>query len=183
MFVKRLVTLAAIIMLAALATPAFAQQDGGCQSLAGSLAANLRIAMIPNPPNDPVPVPEWYGTAFLAIGKAAPLQAALTDKPLRRSKPQPPNGKLGWALWGAEMYILTFADGELYMEVDYMAMFSPAPFMADYNASGKITGGTGEYAGASGNVTVHGPFVALPPGGPVFGHWISELKGVICGVQ
>ena len=71
------------------------------------------------------------------------------------------------------------------MAVDFMGMFGSTPTLAQYNASGKVIGGTGQYANASGNVTAHGPFIlALPPlAFPPLGAWIAELKGTVCGVQ
>ena len=173
---KRLTVVAAIIAAVAVASPGFAQEPKDCQSLAGSLGASLNLSE-----------GGWSGTAFLAIGKAAPVKADLKDEslPTRTSPPFAPfEHKNG--LWGAERYIFTFnAENTLEMEVDFMGMFTPAPFLAQYNASGKITGGTGAFANASGNVTAHGPFiVALPPASlPPFSAWMAELKGTICGVQ
>lgn len=178
MLAKRLTVVAAIIVVVAVASPGFAQEPKDCQSLAGSLGASLNLSE-----------GGWSGTAFLAIGKALPVKADLKDESLTtRTKPPfaPFEHKSG--LWGAERYIFTFGaaedDNTLLMEVDYMGMFTPAPFLAQYNATGKIIGGTGAYANASGNVTAHGPFIVAPlPGGPPFSAWMAELKGTICGVQ
>ena len=170
---KRLVLFAAIIVVVALASPAFAQGPK-CQHFAGSLGASLNLESVE---------PGWYGTSFLAIGTAAPVKAALVDTHLDRPRPEAPNDK---GLWGGERYLFTFESGDtLVMEVKFAAMFTPAPFMGQYNASGKVVGGTGVYENASGNVTAHGPFMFAPPPAslPPFSAWIAELRGTICGVQ
>ena len=68
---KRLTVVAAIIVVVAVASPGFAQEPKDCQSLAGSLGASLNLSE-----------GGWSGTAFLAIGKAAPVKADLKDESL-----------------------------------------------------------------------------------------------------
>ena len=56
---------------------------------------------------------------------------------------------------------------------------TPGLFVGDYQASGRISGGSGLFAKATGNITIQGPFFIAdnPP------HWTPEVAGTICGVK
>ncbi len=55
---------------------------------------------------------------------------------------------------------------------------TPGLFVGDYQASGRITTGTGLFETATGSLTIHGPFFigSEPP------HWTPEIEGTVCGV-
>ncbi len=172
MSAKRLTVVAAIIAVVAVASPGFAQGPKDCQSLAGSLAASLNLSE-----------GGWSGTAFLAIGNAAPVKADLEDVSLdTRTKPpfapfeqERPVGcgtihlhlrrrktRWRWRLttWGCSAH-----------RRSWRSTTRPA----------RSPAGTGAYANASGNVTAHGPFIVALPSEtlPPFSAWMAELKGTI----
>jgi hypothetical protein len=75
--------------------------------------------------------------------------------------------------------------GALVMHVDFVGMATPAPFLVQYHATGKLTG-TGVYANAIGSVTVQGPALADPATFPRKAWpfvWMAEIHGSICGVK
>jgi hypothetical protein len=159
----RRVAFVAAIVLALAAAPAWAQRPNGCQSLAGSLAASIDWVR-----------GGWVGKAFLSMGSGGPVAFDLEDSSAGYKDRNNPK-----MLWGSEHYLLTSAGGTLIFDVDFLGSPSSAPFMGQYGAEGRINGGTGSYASASGNVSVHGPWLFAPP----VSSWMSEIKGTICGVQ
>ena len=66
----------------------------------------------------------------------------------------------------------------------------PAPpgqggIVAYHGNTAKIVGGTGKYAGASGNLNVNGPAIAWPDNGSpigVSGRWNATISGKVCGI-
>ncbi len=60
----------------------------------------------------------------------------------------------------------------------------PSGFRGYIGNTAKIAGGTGIFAGASGNLSVRGPAVAWPDTNPfgASGRWNPEISGHICGI-
>ena len=164
---------AAIILMVFAAVPAGAQAPKGCGTLVGSLAAQVDREQ------------GWVGQGYLAIDGAEPIAAELVDRPLG------PPRTTAQGMWGTEE--LTFTQkgpgdvvlGTLVMRVDFLGMATPAPFMAQYHATGKLTG-SGIYADATGSVTIQGSAIADPMNVPprVWPFvWMAEIHGSICGVK
>jgi hypothetical protein len=67
------------------------------------------------------------------------------------------------------------------------AIYTPPPGFGRYiGNTAKITGGTGQFQFASGNLNVNGPFIAWPDSSSLFklsGRWNPEISGFVCGVQ
>jgi hypothetical protein len=162
MTIARRLAFVAAAILALAAAPAWAQPKG-CQPLAGSLTASIDWVK-----------EAWAGKVFLSIGDGLPVAADLEGTSAGYKERN--NLKM---LWGSDRYVLTMEGGTLTIEVDYLGSPTPAPYMGKYSAEGRISNGTGTYAGASGNVSVHGPFLFAPP----VTSWMSEINGTICGVQ
>lgn len=71
-----------------------------------------------------------------------------------------------------------------------MAVFPTPPGqkgLGSYSGnSARITGGTGRFATATGNLNVTGPYIAWTDNGSPFGvsgRWNAQLSGQICGIQ
>lgn len=80
---------------------------------------------------------------------------------------------------GTEMHTWTFGEaGAFDARVSFVAVPGSTPLLYQYNATGKIVGGSGRFEGASGQITLHGPFI-LPMGVPDAGGIIA-VKGRVC---
>ncbi len=156
---------AALLMTAA---PAAAQEQKGCQPLVGSLAAQLEFG---------AGGPAWVGMGFLSFGGADPAPYSLTDHSSGLNEKNNPK-----MLSGSEELAFTLSAGNtLVMQVDFIGVASPVPFMGAYHASGTIGGGTGIYAGATGVVTIQGEAITALPF--AFTSWMAQIHGSICGLQ
>jgi hypothetical protein len=122
----------------------------------------------------------WVGYALISIGDAPPRAASFADR--NTSFGMTKNG----AIYGTETISLRFLDGS--GTFDVVARFdgipNNTPNLYTLHEVGTIANGTGEYAGASGQFVVTGPFLfpdpTSTPGAPP---WIAEIHGVISGGQ
>jgi hypothetical protein len=118
----------------------------------------------------------WTGTMLLAIARRDAETATFVDvnKTVQLDKLI-----AGKPFRGTEVLTATFADAStLVFDLAFIGVPAATPALYTLNETGDIVGGTGRFAGASGHVTIHGPFlspvtVATPP-------WISEVHGVLC---
>jgi len=163
----KLLSLALLVVL--VSVPALAQ-NGKCEPLKGSLAAQL------------VPAQGWVGQGYLAFGKDEPIATSLLDQPV--GAPGLPNNSGG--LSGKERLTFTTRDlSTVVMAMNYWGNARPVPFMNEYVGSGDISG-TGNYQGVTGTVHIQGQYIidmGNPPdksrAWPLV--WMAEIQGVICG--
>ncbi len=154
---------AALVMAAA---PAAAQGQKGCQTLVGSLSAQVDFL-----------AGGWVGMGFLSVGGADPAPYGLMDRLVGMQEKNNPK-----MLSGSEALTFTLSEGNtLVMQVDFIGVASPVPFMGAYHATGTIGGGTGIYEGATGVVTIQGGAITAQPF--AFTSWMAEIHGTICGLQ
>jgi hypothetical protein len=172
-----------ILAVTGLALPAGAQDGGGCQVFRAVVSAQ-----VPSPYTGLNPPDIWGGSVFASLGSpgaqepAVPLVGAFSGAD--GEEDQRKFG--GMAMNGA--YTLAFGDPsqpwESYEDKFTIALgravwnIRPGQNIGDYQASGRITKGQGRFAGATGTVTIHGPFffnLAL-----FLVRWNPEINGTIC---
>jgi len=117
------------------------------------------------------------GHLLVSIGDEPAKVATLVD----RNTGMNPNAD--GTITGSETISLSFVDGSGSFDIlgKFVVTPSATPALAYLSEAGQIVNGTGNYACASGWVSVQGPFL-LPFTPSVQGspQWIAELHGEIC---
>jgi hypothetical protein len=122
----------------------------------------------------------WVGYAVFQFGDRSPAMASFVDRNTSYAE-----GKNGVAK-GTETISVTLLDGSGTFELNARFMGIPGATPSLYNLSETSTfaNGTGQYAGISGQLTTHGPYLypnpAITPGAPL---WIGEAHGVALGLE
>jgi len=121
----------------------------------------------------------WVGHALISFGDKPAKAATFADR--NTSFNQRKNG----AIYGTETISLRFIDGS--GTIDIFATFEgtpgATPGLYNLHEVGTMGNGTGQYSGASGYVTVQGPFLFPDPGITAGAPpWIAEIYGVIFGI-
>jgi hypothetical protein len=127
------------------------------------------------------PEPAWVGTLYLSLesfGITKDLRARFMTRSVEIELDKLVRGR---PFRGKETMTVTVSEGDTFtVSASFIGVPGSTPFYYDLNETGEITSGTGLFAGASGHVTVRGPFlsplaVKTPP-------WVAEMVGVLCGV-
>ncbi len=177
------------VLLTVFASAAMAQ--GGCQTFRAIAEGQ---ALSPNQGLNSPLLDIWGGTVYASLGtpgakksdipltgvfSGADADDYLTDVKERTFG--------GMGLHGA--YTFAFGDPaqpwETYTDKFTVTLgraiwnITPGLFVGDYQASGRISAGSGRFAMATGSITIHGPFFigSDPP------HWTPEIEGTVCSVQ
>ncbi len=137
---------------------------GHCQQVEGSVSGHFNPAV------------GWQATLVLRIGEAAAITGTFDDV---NTSMDVEAFAAGLPFRGTETWFVTMPDGTFKVYASFVGV-PVGPLEGRLNESGRIADGTGAYAGASGNITVHGPFMnpMLVPNAP----WTSEVHGSICGL-
>lgn len=148
--------------------PPASPTDPACATLSGTVYGKF------------VTTPEeaWVGTALLSINGADPESATFVD----RNTSANVNALLaGKPFQGTEILTLTFADGSTFdVDAQFVGVPASTPYLYNLNETGHITNGTGRFAGISGDVSTHGPFLS-----PLFVDeppWVAASTGTVCGI-
>lgn len=191
-----LVAVAAAVAI--VAAPAAAQT---CVPVKGTIVGHLRIFGPANVPDFLAFLPPgvfentewdgeggWYGWAYLQFGKASPVSLILVDHGIPgTSKPLKEGSE---SFRGDE--ILTFklpgSAGSFQMRGSFLALAGQAPYLFTFTENGRITGGEGQYSGASGFLTINGLFTTGPSETFIdAAHdpfvWIAQVHGMYCGAR
>lgn len=145
----------------------------------------------------------WGGTVFASLGVpgAQSAQAALigavsgadadnynTDARVRTFGGMGLNGSYTFAFgdpaadWHSYGDIFTVTLGRAVWNTTPGPAWPDGQIAGDYQASGRITAGAGRFDGATGSMTIHGPFFdALLPSADEVARWNPEIDGVVCG--
>jgi len=120
----------------------------------------------------------WVGHAILSIGGQPPVKATFVDR--NDSITRQADG----GIRGTETITLLFPEGAAFnVCAKFTGTPASTPGLYELHETGLIANGTGAYAGASGEVEVHGPFLFPDPtvtaGAPP---WIAEMHGVLQGL-
>ncbi|MBN9662719.1 MAG: hypothetical protein J0H49_31260 [Acidobacteria bacterium] len=122
----------------------------------------------------------WVGFALVKLGEAPAKTATFVDR--NTSFDQRQNG----AIYGTEVITFTFTDGSGTFEVQARFEGTPAatPGLYNLHETGTIANGTGLYSGASGSVSVEGPFL-FPDPSITSGSapWIAAMHGAVLGIN
>jgi len=122
----------------------------------------------------------WVGYAVLKFGDREPVMASIVDRNTSYQE-----GKNGVAR-GTEVVTFTLLDGSGTFEANASFMGIPGATPSLYNLSetASLENGTGRFAGISGQIATHGPYLypnpAKTPGAPP---WIGETHGVVFGLE
>ncbi len=139
----------------------------GCTSVAGS-AYGKHVRS---------PEPAWVGTLLVSLG-GGPVERATFIT--RNNEIDVDRLLQGQPFRGQETWTLTLSHGSFDIVADFVGSPASTPGLHDLSESGDIGNGTGGFAGASGHVTIHGPFVSpVVDPAPLF---IGQLRGSLCGI-
>lgn len=191
---KSLLVVALLVVVMTASAPAASAQSG-CVAFRA-----ITQAQWPSPyQNLNVPLPDvWGGAVFASLGTPGAHSAAAglpgvfsgadadnydTDARARTFG--------GMGLHGA--YTFAFGDPDQPWDT-YIDKFTvtlgravwnmgPGQVVGDYQASGQITAGTGRFAGATGTMTIQGPFFDAVFSTSEIARWTPEVTGTICGVK
>ncbi len=182
-----------LVLLAAFAPPTLAQN--GCVAFRAVTQAQVPTDLTLNTPAN-----VWGGGAYASLG-APGAQKASNNEALfgafsgQDSATYTPGVDLrertfgGMATGGSYTFAFGDANADPSTYVDRFTVtlgravwnVGPGQSIGDYMASGTITSGSGRFASASGNLTIHGPFWFSNALG--IGRWTPEVDGTICGMK
>jgi hypothetical protein len=158
--------------------PSAATAQGKCETLIGTITAQAGDL-------------GWAGPAYLLFGKDPTVYTARLLDVNNGYKAHPwfkPDLSGNFA--GYEILTFTIDNANSFqMSGHFVGIAGRTPYAYTFSEEGKITGGTGAFAAATGTITIHGSFVT---GGGLDGPWdpvntpwwwISEMHGSICGRQ
>jgi hypothetical protein len=164
--------------------PSAAAAQGRCETLTGTITAQFQLL-------DVEPFAAWIGQAYLTFGKdPTVLTARLVDQ--NNGYKDHPTFKpdLSGNFAGYEILTFTIDSANWFqMSGHFIGIAGTTPYAYQFSEEGKITGGGGDFAAATGTISIHGSFVT---GGGIGGPgptldtpwvWISEMHGSICGRQ
>jgi hypothetical protein len=162
-----------VLVAVLLAAPARAQ--GNCTALGGTIAAHFEFAGSQGP--------GWYGRAYLTFGKdPTVLNAALVD--LNNGYKEHPIRNLA----GDEILTFTVEGvGSFQMAGHFLCAVGSTPYLCGgFSEEGKVIpeAGTGQFAGMTGNISIHGSAVAdVFPIEDNPWLWIAQMTGSVCNAQ
>lgn len=112
----------------------------------------------------------WHGSGLISFGGGAPepVSSVTANTGFRPA---------GRAARGSEVWTVTVDGGTFEIEGNFTLVPGSTPGRWDLSESGKITGGTGRFDHASGQVALNGP--ALIPD-DIHGNWLGSAVGEIC---
>jgi hypothetical protein len=131
----------------------------------------------------------WYAHAYLSLGKDETVLAAKLLDQNDGYKDHPtftdPSGNFA----GDEVLMFTIAGaGTFQMKGHFIGVAGTTPYAYQFNETGKIAAGTGDFAGMTGSLSIHGSFVTGGglAAGPSEDHpwvWIAQMTGTVCRAQ
>lgn len=123
--------------------------------------------------------PAWYGNVLVRFGNQPAKVATFVD---RNNSPTGPSVRPNGSIYGTETISLTFEDGSFDIVARFEGTPQSTPGLFQLQEVGMIGNGTGAYAGVSGPVTIHGPFLdpAKAVDAPL---WIAQMQGMVVGLK
>lgn len=163
------IVLASVVLAAAPARAA-----GNCTALDGTIAAHFDFAGSQGP--------GWYGRAYLTFGNDPTVFVAdLVD--LNNGSKDHPNKHGNFA--GYEILTYTIDGvGSFRMDAQFLCLAEGKPAYCGFSEEGKLIpeAGTGQFAGTSGNISIHGSaaFFGNEPTTVDPWLWTAKMTGSVC---
>jgi len=161
------------VALAMVLLAAPARAAGNCQALDGTIAGHFEIAGSEGP--------GWYGRAYLTFGSdPTVLVADLVD--LNNGSKDHPNSHGNFA--GYELLTFTIGVDSFRLDAQFLCLSEGKPAFCWFSEEGKLVpaAGTGQFAGATGNISIHGSaaFFGDVPTTDDPWLWTAKMTGSVC---